>query len=260
MDHRRHREQPARRPVGERDRRHVAVTLTSGSAPRKRCVRLSTGCATARPGTARFWSTTRPSSCAATSPTATLDVHRPRVRRVFGSTSEELTGALLVDLRPASERMRVSSWLRSFATGDSVRTHVEREVVPDGSLRWYQWTHRAFSDDAGEIVEFQSVGHDITDQRRAANYGPPGKILEQVARASARRQLFTISRRPRKTSSRGSPAPSCCSTPTASLCGSAWLRPSLRACSSSSRGPRSPNRRARAVRPPSCASRSTCET
>ena len=53
----------------------------------------------------------------------------------------------------------------------------------DGSLRWYQWTDRAFFDDAGEMVEFQSVGHDVTDQRRAAEFTVhQAAILEQVAR------------------------------------------------------------------------------
>ena len=73
--------------------------------------------------------------------------------------------------------------LQSFATGDSVQTHVEREVSLDGSLRWYQWTDRAFTDSAGEVVEYQSVGHDVTDQRRAAEFtAHQAEILEQVAR------------------------------------------------------------------------------
>ena len=74
--------------------------------------------------------------------------------------------------------------LESFASRDAVRTHVEREVSLDGSLRWYQWTDRAFAEPAtGKIVEFQSVGHDVTDQRRAAEFTVhQAEILEQVAR------------------------------------------------------------------------------
>ena len=93
----------------------------------------------------------------------------------------------LVDLRPASERLRTLEWLATFASDDAVRTHVDREVALDGSLRWYQWTDRAFTNDSGAIVEFQSVGHDITDQRRATDFTVhQAEILEQVARGVAR--------------------------------------------------------------------------
>src|SRR6202043_3826597 len=68
-------------------------------------------------------------------------------------------------------------------SGSEVRTHVSREGSLDGSLRWYQWTDRAFVDASGEVVEYQSVGHDVTDQRRAAEFaGHQAEILEQVAR------------------------------------------------------------------------------
>jgi hypothetical protein len=39
--------------------------------------------------------------------------------------------------------------------------------MPDGSLRWQQWTDRAIFDRTGGLVEFQAVGCDITDQKLA---------------------------------------------------------------------------------------------
>ncbi len=116
-------------------------------------------------------------------PDATLTFTNRAFAEFFGSTSDELSGVRLVDLRPASEQLRTLESLKTFASVDAVRTHVEREVALDGSLRWYQWTDRAFANDAGEIVEFQSVGHDVTDQRRAAEFAVhQAEILEQVAR------------------------------------------------------------------------------
>jgi diguanylate cyclase (GGDEF)-like protein len=65
----------------------------------------------------------------------------------------------------------------------AVGTHVDREVALDGSLRWYEWTDRAFVDTDGEVVEIQSVGHDVTEQRRAAEFTThQTEILEKVAR------------------------------------------------------------------------------
>ena len=36
-------------------------------------------------------------------------------------------------------------------------------IFPDGSVRWQRWVDRAIYDDTGNIVEYQSVGRDITD-------------------------------------------------------------------------------------------------
>jgi diguanylate cyclase (GGDEF)-like protein/PAS domain S-box-containing protein len=129
-------------------------------------------------------------------PDASLTYSNRAFAEFFGSTSDDLAGVKLLDLRPASERTRTIEWLDTFSSGDEVRTHVEREVAVDGSVRWYQWTDRAFTNDAGEIVEFQSVGHDVTEQRRSADFAVhQAKILEQVARGVPLDEtLLTIAR------------------------------------------------------------------
>jgi diguanylate cyclase (GGDEF)-like protein/PAS domain S-box-containing protein len=116
-------------------------------------------------------------------PDSTLTFVNRAFAEFFGCNPDDLGEVKLVDLRPASERERVLERLRSFSARDSVRTFVENEVTLDGSRRWYQWTARAFVDAAGEVAEFQSVGHDVTDQRRAAEFtAHQAEILEQVAR------------------------------------------------------------------------------
>ena len=40
-------------------------------------------------------------------------------------------------------------------------------VMRDGEVRWQQWRDRALLDARGAVVEYQSVGRDITDRRRA---------------------------------------------------------------------------------------------
>jgi PAS domain S-box-containing protein len=40
-------------------------------------------------------------------------------------------------------------------------------VLPDGRRGWERWTDRALFDDAGRLVEMQSVGRDVTERRRA---------------------------------------------------------------------------------------------
>jgi diguanylate cyclase (GGDEF)-like protein len=36
-------------------------------------------------------------------------------------------------------------------------------MLPDGQIRWQQWTSRAIFDERGRFIEFQSVGRDITE-------------------------------------------------------------------------------------------------
>ncbi|MYL81618.1 PAS domain-containing protein [Desulfovibrio aerotolerans] len=42
-----------------------------------------------------------------------------------------------------------------------------RVLRPDGRIRWQRWTHRAIFDAAGELVEYQAVGRDITSRKLA---------------------------------------------------------------------------------------------
>jgi transcriptional regulator with GAF, ATPase, and Fis domain len=44
---------------------------------------------------------------------------------------------------------------------------VEHPVIAtNGETRWQQWTDRGFFDDQGRLLEFQSVGRDITERKR----------------------------------------------------------------------------------------------
>ena len=138
--------------------------------------------------------------------------------------------------------------METFASGEMVKTHVEREVSLDGSLRWYQWTDRAFANDAGEIVEFQSVGHDITDQRRAAEFTVhQAEILEQVARGVPLDEtLLTIARALEDQFPRFSCAIMLVDDDddgAGARLRAAWLRRSRRACSSRCTARRSPRHR-----------------
>jgi signal transduction histidine kinase len=38
--------------------------------------------------------------------------------------------------------------------------------MPSGEVRWQHWSDRAIFDHAGKIIEYQSVGRDITDRKR----------------------------------------------------------------------------------------------
>ncbi len=37
---------------------------------------------------------------------------------------------------------------------------------PDGTVDWNEWVDRAIFDERGQLIEYQSVGRDITDRKR----------------------------------------------------------------------------------------------
>jgi signal transduction histidine kinase len=45
-----------------------------------------------------------------------------------------------------------------------VRCSNTAQSPPSGEVRWQQWNDRAFTDDEGRVIEYQSVGRDITDR------------------------------------------------------------------------------------------------
>ena len=40
-------------------------------------------------------------------------------------------------------------------------------TVPDGTIGWHHWINDAVLDGQGRLIEFQGVGRDITDRKRA---------------------------------------------------------------------------------------------
>jgi diguanylate cyclase (GGDEF)-like protein/PAS domain S-box-containing protein len=109
-------------------------------------------------------------------------VNRP-FAEFFGRAAPELLGSRLIELFTPAERAAELARLTDFGPGNEVQTQEDWEHAQDGSVHWYQWTDRAFLDENGEVVEFQSVGRDVTERRRAAVLtGHQAEILEQVAR------------------------------------------------------------------------------
>ncbi len=87
--------------------------------------------------------------------------------RFFGTNADELIGRDFISVIPEDARRKVQEHFDSFTPDTPTQTHIHQVLAPDGTLHWQQWTNRATFDDQGRIVEFQSVGNDITDLKRA---------------------------------------------------------------------------------------------
>ncbi len=87
--------------------------------------------------------------------------------RYFGKRREDLIGTSFMPMIPVEDHEAVKRRFASLTRERPFFTHEHRVIRPDGEIRWHQWTRQAIYDHNGLFVEFQAVGRDITDLKRA---------------------------------------------------------------------------------------------
>jgi PAS domain S-box-containing protein len=86
--------------------------------------------------------------------------------RYFGTSKDEAVGRSFMSFVPNEERAKVGEGLASLSLETPFLT-AEHQVVASGELRWQRWTIRAILDSDGIVNEFQAVGRDVTERKRA---------------------------------------------------------------------------------------------
>ena len=101
-------------------------------------------------------------------PDRTLTFANEAYCRYFDKTRKELIGQRFMEMLPKEDLQRLNEHLASLTKEHptAVITH-RRVATPHGRLRWQQWTDRAIFDNSGVLVEYQSVGNDITERKEA---------------------------------------------------------------------------------------------
>ncbi|MGA7628615.1 MAG: PAS domain S-box protein, partial [Methanoregula sp.] len=87
--------------------------------------------------------------------------------RYFGMNRHEILGHRFRAKIPPEDRERVNRFFASLTPDHPVDTIEQRIIMPDGSIRWQQWSDRAIFDSSGTVTEYQSVGRDITEKKEA---------------------------------------------------------------------------------------------
>ena len=68
---------------------------------------------------------------------------------------------------PVEDQERVKRFFVSLTQEHPVDTIEKRIIMPDNSIKWQRWNDRAIFDSSGKVVEYQSVGRDITEKKEA---------------------------------------------------------------------------------------------
>ena len=99
-------------------------------------------------------------------PDGTLTFVNEAYCRYFDKGREELIGHDFMPLIPESDRDKVSENIASLNPNTPVITIEHQVLAPNGEICWHKWTNRAIFDDKSNLVEYQSVGWDITNRVR----------------------------------------------------------------------------------------------
>jgi len=83
--------------------------------------------------------------------------------RYFGVTREEIIGKKFAPRIPAEDRSAVTEHFVSLTKAHPVGEIRHRIIMSSGEVRWQRWSDRAIFDPDGKIIEYQSVGRDISD-------------------------------------------------------------------------------------------------
>jgi PAS domain S-box-containing protein len=100
-------------------------------------------------------------------PNATLTFVNSAYARYFGRSAEQLIGSSFLDLIPEAQREAAGAYLRGLVEISAVGSHEHEVLTPHGEQRWQHWVDRPILDSSGRVIEFQGVGRDITDRKRA---------------------------------------------------------------------------------------------
>jgi PAS domain S-box-containing protein len=87
--------------------------------------------------------------------------------RFFSRSRASLLGRPFLELVPEAAHAGIKEQIALMCRDRQVRSYEHEVLGADGSVRWQQWMDFPILDERGEIEEFQAVGRDITDRKRA---------------------------------------------------------------------------------------------
>ena len=100
-------------------------------------------------------------------PDTTLTFVNNAYCRFWNKPREDMLGHRFIEMIPEVARPGVIDRIRRLGQGSDSQDHPV--CLPDGTEGWHRWIHSPIVDQHGRVIEYQGVGRDITEQKRAEN-------------------------------------------------------------------------------------------
>ena len=85
----------------------------------------------------------------------------------FGLSPEQALAETFMPQVAEEDRAAIEDKMSRLSSGMvQFETDTHRVLQPDGSIAWQEWIDQAIYDETGQIVEFQSVGRDVTERKQ----------------------------------------------------------------------------------------------
>ena len=85
----------------------------------------------------------------------------------FEKSFDELVGSNFLSLIPETDQKTVIDNISALTLDSPTQSHEHAVITPNGNIRWQRWINHAIFDVRGEVVEYQSIGEDITERKQA---------------------------------------------------------------------------------------------
>ncbi len=132
-------------------------------------------------------------------PDTTLTFVNDAFCRVHGKSRQELLGSKFLEFTLPESRDELINLINSLSLDKPSITKEHRAMLPDGSIRWHEWTDQALFNENGKVIEYQGVGRDITKRIQAEKEMRrqgfrTRSLLEIASRLNAVLELNTVLR------------------------------------------------------------------
>lgn len=83
--------------------------------------------------------------------------------KFFGKSQADFVGVNFLDFIPKEDRKKTKDIIKSISAEMPKITTTHRVISPNGSTGWQEWTDEAVFSENGKIIEYRSVGMDVTE-------------------------------------------------------------------------------------------------
>jgi PAS domain S-box-containing protein len=108
--------------------------------------------------------------------------------RARGASPEELIGKSFMPAIVVQDLEALKRKLAAVSIDNPLVVCEQRVVKPDGAIAWERWSNRALFDEQGNLVEFQSVGNDVTERRKQEKQAQDSAMAAAQLRALSERE------------------------------------------------------------------------